>query len=76
MERNNGYHKTKDIYHFKRTLEHNSITNTEIYINIEQAPFLTENSEYYPATANTTEEALKLIETGFKYATEITEQNY
>jgi hypothetical protein len=32
---------------------------------------LTENLEYYLATANTTEEASKVIETGFEHFTEI-----
>lgn len=35
-----GY--TQDSYHVKRLLEHKSLLNTEIYINIEQALFQTE----------------------------------
>jgi len=56
------YHNTKDIYHVKTILGHKCIANTEIYINIEQATFLTENSEYHSATAKTIQEAQKLIE--------------
>jgi site-specific recombinase XerD len=33
------YHKTKDIFHVKNFLGHNSVRNTEIYMNIEHALF-------------------------------------
>ncbi len=46
------YHKTKDIIHVKQILGHKSINNTMIYINIEQALFLTENDEWTCKTAN------------------------
>ena len=65
------YHKTQSMYHVKKILGHKCITNTEIYVNIEQAIFLPENSEYCSATATTIQEAQKLIETGFEYVTEM-----
>ena len=45
------YHKTRDLYHVKTILGHKSIINTEIYVNLEQATFLTEECEYHSATA-------------------------
>lgn len=53
------YHKTKDI------------TSTMTYINIEQATFLTENDEWTCKVAETPEQAIKPIETGFEYITDI-----
>ena len=61
------YHKTKDIIHVKTILGHKSIESTMIYINLEQALFLTESDEWTcKATANTNE-AKQLIENGFEY---------
>jgi hypothetical protein len=42
-----------------------------IYINIEQATFLSETDEWTCKTATTIQEATQLIEAGFQYITEI-----
>lgn len=65
------YHKTKDIIHVKTVLGHKNINNTMIYINIENALFLTENDQWTCKTANNVTEATALIEAGFEYVTEI-----
>jgi integrase len=64
------YHKTKDIMHVKYVLGHKEIKCTLIYINIEQATFLSETDEWTCKTAKTIEEAIPLIEAGFTQATE------
>ncbi len=64
------YHKTKDIVHVKYVLGHKNIKNTMIYINLEQALFLTENDEWITKVAKTIEEAQPLIEAGFTEATD------
>jgi len=61
------YHRTKDIIHVKTMLGHRSIENTMIYINLEQALFLTTNSEWTSKIAHNADEAAKLIEVGFEY---------
>jgi len=58
------YHKTKDILHVMKLLGHRNIQNTLIYTQLVK--FETEN-EYHSATAETVEEARKLIEAGFEY---------
>jgi integrase len=65
------YHKTKDPYHVKRLLGHKSLLNTEIYINIEQAVFQTEDSEFHVKVAETLDEACKLLEVGFEYVADM-----
>jgi len=65
------YHKTKDIVHVKQILGHKSINNTMIYINIEQALFLTENDQWTCRTASNPKEVTELIEAGFEYVTEL-----
>lgn len=46
------YHKTKDIMHVKYVLGHKSIDCTLLYINIEQAVFLTNQSDQQWITKN------------------------
>ena len=65
------YHKTKDIIHVKTVLGHKNINNTIIYINIENALFLTENDQWTCKTAKNIQEATALIEAGFEYITEL-----
>jgi integrase len=66
------YHKTHDIIHVKNVLGHKSIESTMIYINIEQAVFLTEqNDQFTCKVAHNETEAIQLIETGFDYITDI-----
>jgi integrase len=61
------YHKTKDIMHVKQVLGHKNINNTMIYINIEQAIFLSQSDEWTCKATRETAEATQLIETGFEY---------
>jgi len=65
------YHKTKDIVHVKNLLGHKSVINTMIYINIEQALFLSQTDEWTCKTATNVKEAIELIEVGFEYIQEI-----
>jgi len=57
------YHKTKDILHVMQLLGHRNIKNTLIYTQLIDF----ESDDYHSATAQTIEEAAKLIETGFEY---------
>jgi len=61
------YHKTKDIIHVKTVLGHRNIENTMIYINLEQAIFLTTSDDYTCKTAKDVNEATQLTENGFEY---------
>ena len=56
------YHKTKDIIHVKNVLGHKNIENTMIYINIEQALFLTENDEFNHLVVHNEQELTKAID--------------
>ncbi|MEM3726482.1 MAG: site-specific integrase [Candidatus Bathyarchaeia archaeon] len=64
------YHKTKDILHVKKLLGHKKIENTEIYIDIEQALFQTQNDEFHVKVASTPDEIKALLEVGFEYVCE------
>ena len=57
------YHRTKDILYVMETLGHRNIKNTLIYTQLVNF----EKDEWHSATAKTTEEAQKLIESGFEY---------
>ena len=61
------YHRTKDIMHVKTMLGHKSIENTVIYINLENALFLSNETEWFSKVAHNADEALKLLESGFEY---------
>lgn len=61
------YHKTKDPWHVKKVLGHKSLQSTEVYINIEQAIFLTESEEFHVKVAEKPEEIKALLEVGFEY---------
>jgi integrase len=61
------YHKTKDIVHVKTILGHKSITSTMIYINLEQALFVTSDEDFTCKIAHNPQEELELIEAGFQY---------
>ncbi|MFQ6064096.1 MAG: hypothetical protein ACE5L6_01335 [Candidatus Bathyarchaeia archaeon] len=66
------YHKTKDPYHAKHLLGHKSLTNTEVYINVEQAIFNRgDDSEYKTRIVKTVRGARSLLEVGFKYVTDM-----
>jgi len=57
------YHKTKDILHVMKLLGHRRIENTLIYTQLVDF----ETDDYHSATAETIDEAKKLIEAGFEY---------
>jgi integrase len=61
------YHKTKDILLVKRQLGHKRLETTLIYTHLVNF----QDDEYHARTATTKEEALKLIEAGFEYITEM-----
>ena len=61
------YHKTKDILHVQQRLGHRNIKNTLIYTQLISF----EGDEYHSASAETLEEAAKLIEAGFEYVCDI-----
>jgi len=61
------YHKTKDILLVKRQLGHKRLETTLIYTHLVNF----QDDEYHARTATTKEEALKLIEAGFEYVTEM-----
>jgi len=58
------YHRTKDILHVMRLLGHKSIANTLIYTQLVE---FEEDDKYCTATAESVEEARKLLEIGFEY---------
>ena len=64
------YHKTQNIIHVQKLLGHKSILNTQIYVNLEQAIFEA-NDDYEVKTAETLDDARKLLEVGFEYVTDI-----
>jgi integrase len=64
------YHKTQNIIQVQRLLGHKSVLNTQLYVNLEQAIFEF-NDQYEVKLAATVEEAVKLVEVGFEYVTEI-----
>jgi len=65
-------YKTKDPWQVKTILDHKSITSTERYIHIPEM-LRTSNTKdgYTVKVANTLDEAVKLMEEGFEYHTEI-----
>jgi len=64
------YHKTKDILHVKKLLGHKRVENTEIYIDVEQALYQTQNDEFHVKVASKPEEIKALLEVGFEYVCE------
>lgn len=64
------YHKTQNIIHVQKLLGHKSILNTQLYVNLEQAIF-TVNEDYEVKAVETLEEAMKLLEVGFEYVTDV-----
>jgi len=62
----NLYHKTKDIVHVQRMLGHRSISNTMIYIHIEEALFPDEVLKTMVKYASTKDQITGLLEDGFR----------
>jgi 2-keto-3-deoxy-L-rhamnonate aldolase RhmA len=58
------YHRTKDILHVMRLLGHRSIANTLIYTQLVE---FEEDDKYCTATADSVEEARKLLEVGYEF---------
>jgi len=50
---------------------HKNVLSTQIYINMEQALFSGNSNEYHVKAVSTVDEAMKLVEVGFEYVTEI-----
>jgi integrase len=67
------YHETKDILHVKTILGHKSINSTMIYINIENALFLTETDGWTTIVTHNIDEETKAIHTGFQLVRAINE---
>jgi hypothetical protein len=65
------YHKKPDLDHVGRMLGHRSLTNTQIYVNMEQMIFNSAPNDYVVKVSSTVEEACKLVEVGFEYVTDI-----
>ena len=65
------YHKTHDMDYVRRQLGHKSILNTQIYVNMEQALYLSSSNDYHVKVASTVEEAVKLVEVGFDFVTDM-----
>jgi hypothetical protein len=61
------YHRTKDILHVMRLLEHRNIKNTLRYAQLIDF----DTDEYICKAAKTIKEAQELVESGFDYVTEI-----
>ena len=57
------YHKTKDILRVMKMLGHRNIQTTLIYTQLVSF----EGDDFHSATAETVEEAKKLVEAGFEY---------
>jgi len=61
------YHRTKDILYVKELLGHVSITSTLVYTHLVNF----ESDEWTCKVANNLEEAVKLVEAGFEYVTDM-----
>jgi len=61
------FHKTKNLLHVQQRLGHKNIRNTTIYTHL----ITTEGDEYHSATAKTTKEVCKLVDTGFEYVCDV-----
>jgi len=62
----NLYHKTKNVIYVQRMLGHRSISNTMIYIHIEEALFPEEEMKTMVEYASNKEGITKLLEDGFR----------
>ena len=58
------YHRTKDILHVMRLLGHRSIANTLLYTQLVE---FEDDDAYMTATADSVEDAEKLLSVGFEY---------
>jgi len=65
------YHRKPDIEYVQKLLGHKNIENTMIYINLDRTYFGDRADDFTVKVASTVEEAVKLIEVGFEYVTEM-----
>ena len=65
-----NYHKKPDVFYIAGLLGHKSIMTTQIYVNLDKMAF-GESNEYIVKVASTVDDALKLLEVGFEYVTEM-----
>jgi hypothetical protein len=63
------YHKTRDILHVMKMLGHRNIQNTLLYTQLISFEY----DDYHSATAQTVQDAQKLIEAGFEYVCEFSD---
>jgi len=61
------YHKTKDLLYVKEQMGHKSISSTMKYMHLVNF----ESDEFTVKVAKTLEDAVKLVEAGFEYVTEM-----
>jgi len=59
------------MYYVRRQLGHKSVLNTQLYVNMEQALYLSSSNDYHVKVASTVEEAVKLVEVGFEFVTDM-----
>ena len=57
------YHKTKDILHVMRVLDHKNINNTLVYTQLVNF----KDDDYLAKVAHSEQEACQRIEAGFEY---------
>ena len=60
------YHQTKDPYYVKNFLGHKSLSNTEIYINIEHTIFEPTSDEFIVKVVERPDDVKALLEVGFE----------
>jgi integrase len=65
------YHKKPDIFSVSKLLGHRSVLSTQIYINLEKMIFSGTADDYIVKVVDTLEDAVKLMEVGFEFHTEI-----
>jgi integrase len=61
------YHQTKDPLFVKEFLGHKKLDSTLLYIQLEQALYKEDSSEFHVAIAKTPDEIKALLEVGFEY---------
>ena len=67
------YHLTKDVKHVQYVLGHKNSNTTDLYINIEQALFLSNTDEWNTKVSHNLEEETQLINAGFQLVRSINE---
>jgi hypothetical protein len=61
------YHKTKDPYYLKDSMDHKCLSKTEIYINIERTLFEDQSDEFTVKVAEKPEDTKALLKQEFEY---------